>query len=317
MLLGSIGVASYYYSKDNLVIATSITILALCSVLINKGLIATAYLNGRQEFKKLFLYQITVSTLSICAIVASVSLSESIVVIIVSSSIVLALFSIATLAYIRRLLRNNTVNAEILSYGKHLNFLNMLSTILQNIDSILIFQLLGSHSLALYAMATPIIDRILGVFKTSYFFALPKFTEIGPRRARLSLYKRSFIAFLCGLIVVGVYILLAPIFFQIFFPKYLEAISLSIIFSLNIPLVAATVLPTAYVDSLVEIRNKYILHSIGFSVRITSLIACIYVFGLYGVIFSELLTRTIILCIMVVLIEKTQKTYPQKEHERS
>ncbi len=311
MLVGALSISGYYLFKGNTLIATSVCIVAISTSFATHAVIASAYLNGRHAYRELLHYQIGISAFNLLVLVLTVLLTKDIIWIIAGTSASTMLTSLFFLFHVRRKkIRNDTIDTQILHYGKHLNILNISSTILNNIDSILIFQLLGSHSLALYALATPFVDRILGFLKTSYFFALPKFTELGPKRARALLYKRSLIAFVVGLGIMGMYYLVAPLFFKLFFPKYLESISLSLIFAFNIPLVALSILPSAYLDSLIEIKNKYILHACTFTTRMVSLLFFIHLFGIPGVIFSELFTRCVSISVIVFLIERYGKKLP-------
>lgn len=308
MLLGALGIGGYYLIKENTLIASAVCIVAVSTSFATHAVIASAYLNGRHAYRELLQYQVGISLVNLAALILTVLITNNVIWIIAGTSTSALITSVLFLVHVRRRkIRNETLDTQILHYGKHLNVLNISSTILNNIDSVLIFQLLGSHSLALYALATPFVDRILGFLKTSYFFALPKFTELGPRRARALLYKRSLIAFIIGLGIMGMYYVVAPLFFKLFFPKYLESISLSLIFALNIPLVAISILPSAYLDSLIEIKNKYILHVCTFTTRIVSLLFFIHLFGIPGVIFSELFTRCVSISVIVLLIERHQK----------
>lgn len=308
MLVATLALSAYYHTTGNDFLAITLPIVAVASIFTNNATIVFSYLNGRKDFSGLLRYQSITSLVSLCVLVGIVSLSRNLIVIIFGTSVALVLSSLLSLYLVqKRHVRNETLDTQVLKYGKHINFLNVLSTILQNIDSILIFHFLGSESLALYAMATPFVDRILAFFKASYFFALPKFTEQGPTQARRLLFQRSAYAFLIGIGVVGVYALVAPIIFHVFFPKYIASIPLSLLFALNIPLVALNMLPSAYIDSLIEIKNKYILYAGNFVIRISSLFIFLHLFGVAGVIYSELVTRIAILGITIVLIEKYQK----------
>ena len=308
MIVGGIGVAGYYYLHGNEALSFGILIATICNVFITNGVIASTYLNGRRDYRKLLGYQTAFSLTSLTSLAATLSVTRDVLIVIAVNTTAMAAVATFSFFVVRKLVRNADVNERVLHYGRHLNFLNVMTTVLQYIDSLFIFHFLGSYSLAHYAIATPFVDRILGFLKTSYFFVLPKFTERGPEWARTHLLKRSVIGLLFGILVFCAYALIAPIAFKLFFPKYLESVSLSILFALNIPLVAVSILPQAYVDSLIEIRNKYVIQSVNFVVRISSLVFFIHLFGIPGVIWSELLTRFGALVVILVIIWRRKKT---------
>lgn len=305
MIVGACLISIYYLYKGNTTLGFSIPIVAIGYIFSSTLIITYSYLNGRKEYKDLFFLQSAISVASVLLLTITVFVTKNIALIFLSSVIGSGIMSTISYYYIKRSrLRNNTFHEKMLQYGKHLSIMNIGSTLLIHIDSFLIFSFLGSHELALYALATPFVDRIIGFFKTSYFFVLPKFTEMGPEKAALLLYKRSFMGLAVGLAVSGIYYLIAPTFFSIFFPKYIDSIQLSVLFSLSIPLVAFSTLPTAFVDSLIEIKIKYILFAVNFVTRITTLFLFIHTFGVAGVIISELVSRVVTTIALFYVIEK-------------
>jgi O-antigen/teichoic acid export membrane protein len=308
MMFGAIVLGGYYIFQDNWLIGISVPILTLATIIANNGLLASAYLNGKSLQKELALFQVGIGSVNLIGLSLAVVLTSNVPLIITIASSTVAVASTWSYFYVkRRFVRNTTVDEKIAHYGKHLGLLSIFTTIQQHIDSVLIFSTLGSGALATYAIATPLVDRILGFIKSSYFLVLPKFSEWGPSASMEKIYTRTVVSFSLGLIVWLFYFFCAPTVFGVMFPQYLSAVSLSILFALNIPLAAAVMIPHAYVDSLVEIRNKYILNGAIFFTRITTLPIGLYWLGVSGVIYSELLTRFVGLCILIFIVEKQRK----------
>lgn len=308
LFAGSLICGLYYILRGNPVIGLSVAIAGMSTVWGNNGIIASSYLNGKKRYWELLMFQGGLILGNLLTLGITILITKNIFVIIAMNSIVTA--SISTYYYFnikKRLLKNDLIDKRLLHYGKHLNWLSIASTFNQYIDSLLIFWLLGSEKLALYAMTTPFVDRIIGFFKAGNTLALPKYTELGPRKAREFLYRRSLFGFLIGLSISCLYILLSPILFNIFFPKYLESMKLSWLFSLNIPLVGLATLPNAYLDSLIEIKNKYKLLSAITISRIVTLPIFIILFGVVGVLWSELISRSVGFITMVILINNASK----------
>ncbi len=307
-LVGGMIVGAYYLVQNNQLLGITIPLVTIGTIIATNGVLASGYLIGRSMFKVLFIFQTILGIINVGVFILAFYLFGSVGVAIGATSVAIGLTSLSLFLYIkRRWQRTDESHEEISNYGKHLNILSVFSTIQQHIDSILIFGSLGSTSLALYAIATPFGDRLLGFVKATYLYVLPKFTASGPEKALNQLYKRMSVCFLLGLGVVGIYYLCAPYLFRFLFPQYLEAIPLSVLFALNIPLAALTLVPQAYIDSLIEIRNKYIINGLQFSLRIITLPLGIYWFGVEGVIYSELFTRLVGVLIIVALIERSRQ----------
>lgn len=303
MLCASIFVGGYYILHQNTLLGYAIIIATSCAIFANNGVIAYAYLNGRKNYTGLFWVQSVQSVIILCAIYFATVFTTDFLTILITSVLTPAITLTVILMVIKyKVLRNDTLNDKIVQYGKQLSLLGVLTTIMMHIDSILIFKIIGSQGLALYAIATPFVDRIMGFLKATYFFALPKFTEMGTKKAFIRLYQRSFVALCLGIVIYIVYYLCAPIIFELFFPQYIQSISLTRLFAINIPIVALSILPEAFLDSIVEIRNKYIVKSIVFTSRLISLCVFIVPFGIIGVVWSEIITRTIGLLAVLVLI---------------
>lgn len=302
----------YYLFHDNYTIAITIPIVTFSAIVGNYGIMASSYLNGRKKYNLLLLFQVILGITNIGAILLGTLFFDGLIPLIVAISLASIAISCLSLYYVRTyFLRNTQTDSKLTSYGKHLNILNIFSTFLQHIDSVLLFTILGANALAVYALATPFVDRIIGLFKATYFFALPKFTEVGAIHARSMLYQKSIFIFCIGVGITIVYILISPFIFSVLFPQYHDSITLSWLFALNIPLVAFTILPQAYLDSLIEIKNKYIVNSTAFVIRIGSLLVLIPFFGVVGVIWSELITRIVGIAITIILIERyTKKKTP-------
>ncbi len=308
MLLGGIGVGCYYIIHDNELLGYSIMIATLGSILGNNGILAYAYLNGRKLYTKLFKFQAIQSAVNVVALVSVTLLTENLFIIILTQVSTTAILLTVFYYFIKKtMLRNEDVSTSITTYGKHLNILSVITTLMMNIDSVLIFKIIGSHGLATYALATPFVDRITGLLKGTYFFALPSFTSQGHTRARIRLYKRSLLGLFVGFIIFLIYYFTAPILFKFFFPSYTEAIQLSRLFALNIPLIALSILPDAFLDSMAEVKSKYIVKATTTSFRIVLLLLFIYPFGIVGVIWSELIARLAGLVMTIILIERYMK----------
>ncbi len=308
MLLGGLVVSIYYFFNDNNFLGWAILLATFTTVLGNNSILAYGYVNGRKKYKEIFYLQSIQSVVTVLTLFITTLFTQQLLTIFCVSVLTSAIIATAFVIFVRKKwVRNNDTNPELLRYGKHLNILGVISTIMMHIDSILIFKVIGSHGLAIYALATPFVDRLTGFLKTTYFFVLPKFTEQGHLKARTHLVKRSLAGLCLGLVVFALYYVTAPILFELFFPAYLESVNLSRLFALNLPIIALSILPDAFLDSLIEAKNKYIVKATTSGTRIITLLIFIFPFGVAGVIWSELLARLVGFFTTTFLIHKYLK----------
>jgi O-antigen/teichoic acid export membrane protein len=131
---------------------------------------------------------------------------------------------------------NKNEDVQIISYGKHLSLIRAIGAIASQLDKILIFHYLGAVEVAIYFFAIAPIQQINGLFKNIPTLALPKLSQRSFKEIDSVLYKRMVQLFFWGLIMAGIYILIAPYFFKIFFPKYLDSVFFSQLFAAAIAL---------------------------------------------------------------------------------
>jgi O-antigen/teichoic acid export membrane protein len=129
---------------------------------------------------------------------------------------------------------NKEKDLNVVSYGKHLSIVSFATTISQYLDTMLVFHYLGPVQTAIYALATAPADQIRGLAKNIGPLAVPKLAQRSFKEIHAMLYTRVFQLALLGGAMAFIYILLAPLFFKILYPNYMEAVFYSQLFALNI-----------------------------------------------------------------------------------
>lgn len=304
----------YYFIQNNYILSLGFLSIALFTPFISSGNIYDAYLNGLRLFKIKSIFSIIsiVLTTAALAITALYHGGATLIIFIyfISYAIVNMLFFVFTLK--RIFPKHNATLPEETSIGlaKHLSLIKILGIIASKIDSILVFTFIGAAELAMYTFATAIPNQILAVTKNLYTLALPKFaannflTGVQVNRKALRLL------FVNIPIYIG-YIIVAPFIFKLFFPTYLEAVSMSQIFALLI-IFGAGGLHGAYLDAQEEIRKKYFITIAVDSFNILILILLIIPFGLWGVIAARIIGQ-IFAYITLVITLATIKKRPLEE----
>ena len=179
-----------------------------------------------------------------------------------------------------------------IAYGKHLSLMHVVSTIIKNIDKLLLFHYVGAVSLAVYSFSMAAPNQILSLFKMLRPLAMPKFSQTNIEILKKTLPLKIFKLFLIIAPFVIAYIILAPFLFKIFFPQYLDAVPYSQVFALTL-----FFFPTTFFGNVLnahaKTKQQYI---ITFSINILKLIlflTLLPIFGIWGAISVILITRIV------------------------
>jgi O-antigen/teichoic acid export membrane protein len=186
---------------------------------------------------------------------------------------------------------------EALRYGKHLSLVSILSTLSANLDKILLFQSLGAVQLAIYTFANAPVQQVKGLSKGIPTLVVPKIANKTIEEIGQTIKKRLVFLFLLGLTLSFVYIALAPFFFRLVFPRYLDAILFSQILSLSM----AVILPQMFLQSIryakltsIPLRIHYKLQIFSNSSSILLLLLLGIPFGLMGVTIARVIGSVIV-----------------------
>ena len=299
--LVSIGVASYYFYKDNYIFSLIYIITALLFPFWESGTIYDAYLSGKTDFKRLTIYS-SLQTIIISAalIVASLIWRDFLPLLLVY--IVLQTF--ITNFYYHRVsnqIKKETENIKdphLENYAKHLSINNILNFISDKIDSVILFQILGPSQLAIYSFAIAIPEQIKSIIKNISTVSMPKFAQRPIKEIRKNIWRKLFFLFLGITMVVLIYIFMAPIIYKIFFPNYLESVKFSQIYSLSL-LATFTIPILSIFQSHKKIKEIYITNNIGSILLIAFLFLGTYFYGLTGAIISWIFYRAIYALILI------------------
>ena len=185
---------------------------------------------------------------------------------------------------------NNKVDIESINYSKHLSFLGIIGTIVDNIDSILIFHYIGPVQLAIYNFAIAIPSQIKGPLKGLAGLILPKFIERDDKEIKAGMRNKILVLFVSSLAIIGLYVIVAPHIYKIFFPKYLDSIIYSQIFSFS--LLAMVAIPAdTYFTAKQKIKPQYFAIIGGFIIQLTFLYFGVKWGGLIGFVLAMTITK--------------------------
>jgi O-antigen/teichoic acid export membrane protein len=298
-MLGSV----YYVIQGNLVIATGLALVAVLAPLTSVFNTYAAYLSGKREFKRGFLYALVIAAAYYASIFAAVYYLEDAVLLIVVN---LGINALATAFVYWRTLRRyqpgDTKDPEAITYGKHLSVMNAFGTIITQLDSILVFHFLGAAGLALYTFSIGIPDRVGSLSKFISVAALPKFSNQSLAEIRRHILGKLVKAALAGLVLAVAFALAAPLIFKLLFPAYLAAVPYAQLFALNITMAAVLNLSvTALIAQ--RLKRELYIYNLGNPVVLLALqVPLLIWFGIWGILVAKLISNAFNIVFSTALI---------------
>lgn len=298
-------IGAYYSYGGNQTLALAFFIGAAFVPFLNGFQIYNAYIVGKKEFKTSAYYAIAGQVFIALTLITVVYFSRNIVYI-VSAYLIVNLIPAFIFFIFTKLKTKPSAekDPEINSYAKHLSTINILSVIASYVDQFLAFHILGPANLATYAFATAPPEQVKGFFKGLSDLILPKFSERPEEELKKTMARKIIILTIFTALVVGIYILLAPLFYKIFFPRYLDAVLLSQIFALSM----LNTPPGLIIGALTahkKIKKLYWFNIVSpvFQILIMTILTPLY--GLIGLILARVVARTFTTAVSLVIYYKT------------
>jgi O-antigen/teichoic acid export membrane protein len=296
-ILGSIaalGLATYYFFKGNYTLPIPLLISAIFLPLWQASGIYGNFLNGKKLFNYLVSWGTISQLISIFSLIVTLFLTKNlfwlIAVYFISGTFSTYFFYLLTQ---KKFQPNKKEDPKTLSFGKHLSLIDIFSQIAFYLDRILIFHYLGAAEVAIYSFAITPPEHIKGLLKNIQPLALPKFAEKDGKEIKKTIFKKMAKLFLFLLPVVILYILIAPILYRIFFPKYLTSVFYSQIFSISILSQPIFFLGIIILQSQKAQRQLYQLNIFTSIIQIILLFFGVYFYGIFGAILARVISRFI------------------------
>jgi O-antigen/teichoic acid export membrane protein len=282
--------ALYYYLQGNITLALGLLFAGTLSPLADSGELFNAFLNGTKEFKKGAFYRIVRALTNSSLLIATIFIFPNPIAL--SFVYFAGNAGTAYLLYrytLKHSVHNNTQDPDMRQVGIHVSITNALAAFVDQIDEILVFHYLGAAQLAIYTYALIFPNTILGFVKNISILAVPKFVKISLAEGRRHVREKQLSLFLLSAPIAIAYIVLAPLFFHTFFPKYEASILYSQVFALNIFITG--VLITSFLDAHKAIHARYwlILYSNAF--KLVAVFLGIYFYGIWGAIAARILAK--------------------------
>lgn len=306
MLVSSL-ISGYYFTHGNNILATSLFILGVTFPFISAFNTYGAFLIGKKDFKRSSLWSVVTSAIYNLTMVGAIIFLNNIVLLVLVYALVNLLphiyFYFRTIALYKPTTHNAQEEKALLKYGSHLSFMNIFSNLSQYVDKIVIFHFLGTIQLAIYGLALAVPERIRGYTKIYGSIILPKLSDKTVADIRPVFYKRTLQSIILGSLISLGYIMVIPIVFKIFLPKYLESIRYSQVISLSFIFTGIGSYMGSVFQSQKMLKTLYISSITAHISRIVFFILFGYLWGVWGVIYASLLVYVLGTFLNIVLWE--------------
>ncbi len=273
--------AGYYFWNGNEILGWSLIVIGLGLPLSQGGGFYSPFLVGKKNFKRDAQFGIAATVIPMLAIGVTALFTDSIPL------LVLAFFgtgAIAGMVLYRLTLwmyaPNRNDEGTPVTYGKHLSAMNILGMVSFQLDRLLIFHYLGAAQMALYAVALALPQQLRFGSKLLTQMALPKFSSANVGDLYRTIPRKALLVFFASVIIVTLYILIAPLFFKTFFPQYIDAARYSQVFSLVILFFPAALFQQFFVSQM----HHKILYALQISVPLVKIVLLFMLIPKYGIL---------------------------------
>lgn len=302
--LGGLILAVYYYFGNNQQLAICFLIASFFLPVMDAFSIYDAVLIGKKDFCHSTKYAVISQIIAVTLLIVAIALTHNLYIIVMtyflSWTVMRAFFFILTL---KKFKLNKEIDQSTVSYGKHLSFMSIIGSVANYLDRLLLFHFLGSVEVAIYSIAIAPPEQFKGLFKNINILSLPKLAENDKNQSyplKLILEKSLKVVLFSGVIVI-VYIIIAPLAFKLFFPKYMASVFYSQIFSISL-ISAALMVPLTLLQARAHKKSLYKYNIISSVFQIASLIIFIPFFGIMGAVMARVFSRILNFFIILFLV---------------
>lgn len=308
-VLISVGIYYIFFQHNN-ALGISIIIFGFMMPFLETFTLTDSFLLGKKMFQTSTAFFIIEKIIHISVMVTTLFLTKNLVIIILVYGLtLLAIRSSLFFWTISKIQMNNNREDGIVSYGKQLTFLKGMTSVSGSINNIVLFNLLGAPNLALFTLAIAPIEQIRSLFKIGENLLLPKIAHDNWILGSLKRFILKLLPFTIALIIIiALYILLAPTIFKLFFPHYLTAVSLSQLYAATLIFTAFNIVQNTILKAKKLVREQYIVGVCDLIITLGLGISLIHFWGIKGLIITYIIEKIIIFFLIMYLLFRNKKT---------
>jgi O-antigen/teichoic acid export membrane protein len=263
-----------------------------------------SYLTGKKLFGTQVKYSTLAQIISTVFIIITLFLTKNLIILVMvyflSNSALRTYFLLKTL---KKYPPNENYDPTCIPFGKHMTVMDIVLTISGQLDKIMLFNFLGATQVAIFSFVELPVREINSFLRNLRLLALPKLSAKTKSEIKETLLKKVEKSFLFIVPIIAIYIVLAPYFYKIFFPEYMESVFYSQLFVLTLLAFPATILNLTFEAKMMK-KQLYQITVFSPLVRIFFLLLLVPNYGILGVIIAQLLSRVFDIILALVLFKK-------------
>jgi len=295
-LAGSAGLlvlAGWYFINENLLLAGTFLVPALFLPLKSSFGIFASFWEGRKRFDVRTRLGI-LTDLGIAAVVIFTLFITNKLWLILTAffGTTVVLYAIAYL-YTRKKVQNREIDENLVPFGKNLTVMNIISTVAQYMDKIILWKLLGPVQVAVYIFALKPIEKVRGSMPIGKL-ALPKLAEkrIKGEERKKAIFRKFLLMFIITIPLAIIAFFAAPLVYKIIFPQYMDSVIYCQALTFLITTMPFGILGTALIAEI-KIRHLYITNTTVPLFKIILFLILTPLYGIWGIVATILLAEVL------------------------
>jgi len=294
--LAALCVASYYYIQGNELLATCLLLVGIFVPFFDSFAIYHAYLTGKRLFAVQARNATITNTVVTVGLVTALFATSSVLWIL--GTYLVLWTSLRVCFYyvtIRQLPPNQSTDNHTIAYGLHLSFMRGISAVASGIVGVVVFQFLGPQGLAIYAVVIAPVEQIRGFIRLSESLLLPKLSSASWTIGRPRSFMLKIAPFLGALVCISaVYALVAPWFFNTFFPAYSSSVILSQLYVVSLMFTGLVVLFQSILKAKARTKELYLNTLLANGLHLIIVPPAIVLAGLQGIIIALIVNKILL-----------------------
>lgn len=286
--------AAYYWAKGNSVFGVSLLVLAFALPVSSAYHLYESVFIGKKRFDLIALVASLSTLLTAGSTLITLFLTDSITALILVYAATSILPNVLAYFYASKNLEPSAPDENAIAEMRHTTFhltgAGIIGTFVQYIDKIILFQVAGPASLAVYGFATAGPERLKGLIKNWAGVTLPRHSVKNLDDVISSFYGRITLLLGIGSLMAASYIIVVPFLFKLFLPKYLDSILYSQVYALSLIFIPIVL----YIGNIFAgqnmLRATYLFSTGAHVMRITLFLVLGWKWQVWGLVAASLLS---------------------------
>ncbi|MEK7613551.1 MAG: oligosaccharide flippase family protein [Patescibacteria group bacterium] len=290
VLLG-LGIAGYYAFQGNIELTIPFLIVALALPIIEPLATTQGVFVGKRLFKEAAIYTSVTAVASAVGVIVVLLFTDNVWMVLLAYLLATLVSRFFRLRQVWKIAKQEKVDYDALKFGMHLSFSVAIAGVAANADSLILWHMTNPETLAVYAFAVATLTPARTFLKTLVNLAHPKIAVANHETLQGNLLGRITRSWFILLLPVALFITIMPFIYEIFFPRYMEAVPLAQVMALGLIFTPNKLLSVA----LIARQKAGPLYHVGIwasGARIILFVTLVPLFGIWGAVFATLLSQT-------------------------